>query len=84
MFCIVLKFYYLCVVIGDKPVKTYHKFLKYSPISKQPLLLRSPKGGLRGSGKKSIAMNNLFSEKTFAATPGYNREQGDGVKKMKP
>jgi hypothetical protein len=29
-------------------------------------------------------MNNLFSEKTFAATPGYNREQGVGVKKMKP
>lgn len=30
MCCIVLKLYYLCVVIGDKPVKTCHQFLKYS------------------------------------------------------
>jgi hypothetical protein len=30
MCCIVLKFYYLCVVIGDKPVISGHKFLKYS------------------------------------------------------
>ena len=30
MCCIVLEFYYLCVVIGDKPVRSYHKFLKYS------------------------------------------------------
>jgi hypothetical protein len=30
MCCIVLKFYYLCVVIGDKPVIPGHKFLKYS------------------------------------------------------
>lgn len=28
MCCIVLKFYYLCVVIGDKPVKSCHKVLK--------------------------------------------------------
>jgi len=28
MCCIVLKTYYLCVVIGDKPVKSYHKVLK--------------------------------------------------------
>jgi len=30
MCCIVLEFYYLCVVIGDKPVISSHKFLKYS------------------------------------------------------
>lgn len=30
MCCIVLKTYYLCDVIGDKPVKSYHEFLKYS------------------------------------------------------
>lgn len=28
MCCIVLNLYYLCVVIGDKPVKTYQKVLK--------------------------------------------------------
>jgi hypothetical protein len=28
MCCIVLKFYYLCVVIGDKPVISSHKVLK--------------------------------------------------------
>ncbi len=28
MCCIVLKTYYLCDVIGDKPVKSYHKVLK--------------------------------------------------------
>ncbi len=30
MCCIVLELYYLCVVIGDKPVISSHKFLKYS------------------------------------------------------
>ncbi len=32
MCCIVLKTYYLCDVIGDKPVKSCHEFLKYSKV----------------------------------------------------
>jgi hypothetical protein len=44
MCCIVLKRYYLCVVIGDKPVKTYHKFLKYSTGKHQSSLHPSPVG----------------------------------------
>ena len=47
MCCIVLKFYYLCVVIGDKPVIPGHKFLKYS---KKVRLNRSPHSLSIGEG----------------------------------
>ena len=64
MCCIVLKLYYLCVVIGDKPVISYHEFLKYSSLtirsSLHPLLLE--RAGVRS---KSKAMKKLFSEKNL-------------------
>jgi hypothetical protein len=59
MCCIVLKIYYLCDVIGDKPVKSYHKFLKYSKVS---VLFSATPAGVK-SKVKSIAMKKLFSEK---------------------
>lgn len=47
MCCIVLKHYYLCVVVGIKPVKPHLKFLNYS---KSNIDLRTPlqRRGIRG------------------------------------
>jgi hypothetical protein len=65
MCCIVLKFYYLCVVIGDKPVISNHEFLKYSTL--QFDLRFNPSSSFchdvekGGPGRsKSIAMKNYF------------------------
>ena len=43
MFCIVLYFYYLCVVKGDKPVISAHKSsFKYSQLNNNNLRFTSP------------------------------------------
>ena len=67
MCCIVLKFYYFCDVIRDKPVKSYHEFLKYSTITiwftLNPIFSFSHDDGIKEAGarSKSIAMKNYFS-----------------------
>ena len=49
MFCIVLYFYYLCVVKGDKPVISAHKSsFKYSQLNNNKL--RFPFSIWRGMG----------------------------------
>jgi hypothetical protein len=70
-------------VIGDKPVRSYQQFLKYS--KRQKPIFVSPLTG-DGVRKRSIAMKKLFSEITSVYTlfrqPSEKRQTGG--KKSKP